>query len=110
LPLKTGSSGLSEVRRHCSLLCGPISLPSYTSPHDRHFPSFFHSSMAIHPLLGTLAAVFSFVIVYTVGRTPWTGDQPIAVSLSTHWRSQIQNKRTQISGSNPRAQRLSGLR
>jgi hypothetical protein len=28
--------------------------------------------------------VFSFVVLYTVCRTPWTGDQPVARSLPTH--------------------------
>jgi hypothetical protein len=27
---------------------------------------------------------FSFLILYTVGRTPWTGDQPVARPLPTH--------------------------
>jgi hypothetical protein len=27
---------------------------------------------------------FSFLILYTVGRTPWTGDQPVASPLPTH--------------------------
>jgi hypothetical protein len=39
---------------------------------------------------------FSFVILYTIGRTPWTGDQPVARPLPTH-RTQTQNKRTQTS-------------
>jgi hypothetical protein len=34
----------------------------------------------------------SFVILYTVGRTPWTGDQPVARPLPTHRTTQIQNK------------------
>jgi hypothetical protein len=28
--------------------------------------------------------LFSFLIFYTVGRTPWTGDQPVARSLPEH--------------------------
>jgi hypothetical protein len=32
--------------------------------------------------------LFQFLNLYTVGRTPWTGDQPVA--------TQTQNKRTQI--------------
>jgi hypothetical protein len=34
--------------------------------------------------LWTLAIFFNFFILYTVGRTPWTGDQPVARPLSTH--------------------------
>jgi hypothetical protein len=40
---------------------------------------------------------FSFVILYTVSRTPWMGDQPVARPLSMYRSSQTQNKRTQIS-------------
>jgi hypothetical protein len=37
---------------------------------------------------------FSFWILHTIGRIPWTGDQPIARPLPTH-KTQLQNKRTQ---------------
>jgi hypothetical protein len=36
-----------------------------------------------------------FVGPYTVGRHPWTGDQPVARALPTHRTTQTQNKRTQ---------------
>jgi hypothetical protein len=48
------------------------------------------------PLLGP-GRFFSFVILYTVGRIPWTGDQPVARLLPTHRTAQAQNKRTQTS-------------
>jgi hypothetical protein len=35
------------------------------------------------PLLD-LDRFFSFLILYTVGRSPWTGDQPVARPLPTH--------------------------
>jgi hypothetical protein len=44
------------------------------------------------PLLG-LRHFFSFLILYTVGSTPWTGDQTVARPLPTH-RTQTHNKRT----------------
>jgi hypothetical protein len=47
-------------------------------------------------LLG-LGRFFSFLIFYTVGRTPWTGDQPVARPLPAHRTTQTQNKRTQTS-------------
>jgi hypothetical protein len=31
-----------------------------------------------------LGLFFGYLILYTVGRTPWTGDQPIAESLPIH--------------------------
>jgi hypothetical protein len=39
--------------------------------------------------------LFQFLNLYTVGRTPWTGDQSVARPLPTHRRTQTQNKRTQ---------------
>jgi hypothetical protein len=44
------------------------------------------------PLLG-IDRFFSFLLLYTVGRTPWTGDWPI----SAHRTTQTRNKRTQTS-------------
>jgi hypothetical protein len=62
------------------------------------------NSLNILSLLGSAAlfcwalASFSvFLILYTVGRIPWTGDQPITRPLSTHRATQIQNKHTQTS-------------
>jgi hypothetical protein len=40
---------------------------------------------------------FSFLILYTVYRSPWTGDQSVARPLPTHRTTQTQNKRTQTS-------------
>jgi hypothetical protein len=47
-------------------------------------------------LLWTLA-IFQFLNLYTIGRTPWAGDQPVARPLPTHGIAQTQNKRTQTS-------------
>jgi hypothetical protein len=46
-------------------------------------------------LLLDLGRFFSFLILYSVGRTPWMGDQPVARSLPTHRTTQTQNKCTQ---------------
>jgi hypothetical protein len=51
--------------------------------------------MALQPFVGPWP-LFSFLILYTIGRIPWTGDQPVARPLPIH-RTQIQNKRTQTS-------------
>jgi hypothetical protein len=48
------------------------------------------------PLLD-LGHFLSFLILYTVGRTPWTGDQPFARPLPTHRTTQTRNKRKQTS-------------
>jgi hypothetical protein len=51
--------------------------------------------MAVQPFVD-FGRFFSFLILYTVGRTPWTGDQPVARPLRTHGTTQTQNKPTQI--------------
>jgi hypothetical protein len=48
-------------------------------------------------LLLDLGCFFSFLILYTVGRTPWTEDQPVARPLPIHRATQTHNKRTQTS-------------
>jgi hypothetical protein len=60
------------------------------------FICFIHSSMALQLCVGPWS-IFTLVILYTVGRTSWTGDQAVARPLSTHRTVQTQNKRTQIS-------------
>jgi hypothetical protein len=71
--------------------------------------SFIHQWL-YSPLLG-LGLFFSFVIFfYTVGRTPWTSDQPVARPLPTRRTTQTQNTRKQYRhpclewDSNPRSQ------
>jgi hypothetical protein len=54
------------------------------------------SSMALQPSVGSWQ-LFQFLNLYTVGRTPWTRDQPVARPLPTHRTTQTQNKRTQTS-------------
>jgi hypothetical protein len=57
-----------------------------------------------------LGHFFSFLILYTVGRTPWTVDRAVARPLPTHKTTQTQNKCTQyrqpclVWDSNPRFQ------
>jgi hypothetical protein len=42
-------------------------------------------------------AAFQFPNLHTFGKTPWTGDQPVARPLPARRTTQTQNKRTQIS-------------
>jgi hypothetical protein len=42
-----------------------------------------------NPLLG-LGRFFSFLILHTVGRIPWTGDQPVARPLPTRRTTQTE--------------------
>jgi hypothetical protein len=44
-----------------------------------------------------LGHFFTFLILYTFRRTPWTGDQPVARPLPTCRTTQTQNKRTRTS-------------
>jgi hypothetical protein len=53
-----------------------------------------HSSVAVQPFV-ELWPFFSFLIVYTVGRTHWIGDQLVSRPLTAHRTAQTQNKRTQ---------------
>jgi hypothetical protein len=58
--------------------------------------TFLPSSMALEPFAGP-GSFFGFLILYRVGRTPWTRDQPVWRPLPTHRTAQTQNKRTQTS-------------
>jgi hypothetical protein len=51
-------------------------------------------SLWLSVLLLELGRFFSFLVLFTVGRTPLTGDQPVAKPLPTHRKTQTQNKRT----------------
>jgi hypothetical protein len=53
-------------------------------------------SLWLYSPLG-LGRFFTFSILYTVGRTSWTGDQPITRPLPTHRTTPSQNKPTQTS-------------
>jgi hypothetical protein len=54
------------------------------------------------PLLG-LGRFFSFFIFYTVGKSPWTGDQPVAKPLATQDSTNTEKTHTDIHA-------LSGIR
>jgi hypothetical protein len=53
--------------------------------------------MALQSFLLDLDRLFSFLTLYTVGRTPWTVDQLVAKPLPTHRTTQTQNKHTHTS-------------
>jgi hypothetical protein len=67
-----------------------------------HLPTYLPTYLSIHPSIrlsvprpcGTWP-LFQFLNLYTVGRTPWTVDQPVAKPLPTHRTTQTQNKCTQ---------------
>jgi hypothetical protein len=59
-------------------------------------------SMALQPFVGPWP-LFSFLILYTSGRTPWMGDQPVARPLPT------QNNKNRINA-HPDIHNSSGIR
>jgi hypothetical protein len=68
--------------------------------------------MALQPSVGPWQLFLSFLILYTVSWTPWTGNQSVARPLSTHRTTQTQNKRIHRHqclerDSNPRSHRSS---
>jgi hypothetical protein len=53
--------------------------------------------MALQPFAGSWPLLQFRNLFYTDGRTPCTGDQPVARPLPTRRTTQTQNKRTQTS-------------
>jgi hypothetical protein len=51
--------------------------------------------MAVEPFGPWPLFPFSFLMLYTVGKTPSMGDQPVARLIPTHKTTQTENKRTQ---------------
>jgi hypothetical protein len=63
-------------------------------------PSIHQSYLSINPWLYSPCGPwppFQFLDLYTVGRAPWLGDQPVARPVPTHRTAQTQNKRKQTS-------------
>jgi hypothetical protein len=91
------SSGLpNTIKAHVSLSLSIIIKRGYLPPGFVHLHldhKYIFSLMALQPLW-TLAA---FSVSWSIGRTPSTGDQPVAMPLPTHRTTQTQNKRTQTS-------------
>jgi hypothetical protein len=72
---------------------------AYLKRNSRHSLSVYLSLYLwlYSPFVGPWPLFQFYNHIYTVGRTPWTGDQPIARPLPTHRTTQTQNKRTQTS-------------
>jgi hypothetical protein len=67
-------------------ICLPVYLSIYPSVCLSVCLSIYGSTV----LLLELGRFFNFLILYTDGRTPWTGDQPVARPLPTHRTTQTQ--------------------
>jgi hypothetical protein len=91
-------------------------IPEYSTVHG-YYLSIYLSIYSIYgstALFLDLGRFFSFLIFYTVGRTPWTGDQPVARPLPAHRTAQTRKKAHKHPfvkwDSNPGSQCLSGRR
>jgi hypothetical protein len=73
-----------------------VRFPLIRIPQRAIHRSLFFLLWLYTPFLG-LSRLFGFLTLYTVSRTPWTRDQPVARTLPTHKTEQTQNKRTQTS-------------
>jgi hypothetical protein len=65
---------------------------------------FFYPFLLYRTL--TVSRFFIFLLSYTIGRTPWTGDQPVARPLPKYTITQTQNKSTHT----PNIHTISGIR
>jgi hypothetical protein len=81
----------------CLSVCPPVRPPTGPS---------ISGCLGLHSRLLDLGRLFSFLKFYTVGRTPWMADQPVARPIPIHRTSQTQNKWN----SKPRSQCSSGRR
>jgi hypothetical protein len=79
---------------HCPNMSDNGKFTVIWSSKNRIIHSFIHQWLYYSPLLGP-GHFLSFVILYTVGRTSWTGDQPVARPLPIYRIAQTQNKCTQ---------------
>jgi hypothetical protein len=58
-----------------------LSHSSYCNPYGLYY--YYLLSWLYSPFVGPWP-LFSFLILYTVGKAPWMGDQPVARHLCTH--------------------------
>jgi hypothetical protein len=102
---------------HCSMSLlslrstSTVKFPSLTSIHPSNRPSIY---LWLYSPCGPWSP-FQYLNLYTVGRTPWTGDQPVARPLTTHstthkHRINVRRHPCLELDSNPRFQCSSGRR
>jgi hypothetical protein len=69
-------------------------LSRITMKYDAAFSNCFW--LWLYSRLFDLGSFFRFLTFYTVGRAPWTGDQPVARPLSTHRTTQTQTSMPRV--------------
>jgi hypothetical protein len=76
----------------------PLYLPRSTETYYYYYYYYYYYIYYFSTALcWALSAIFTFLILFMVGRTTWTGDQSVARPLPIHRATQTQNKRTQTS-------------
>jgi hypothetical protein len=70
---------------------------NYLGEYSKTRPKLSTISIYGSTALVDLGRFFSFLILYTLGRIPWTRDQPVARPLPTQRTTHTQNKRIQTS-------------
>jgi hypothetical protein len=75
----------------------PIDRSIHPSTHLPIYPPTYLPTYGSTALCWDLGHFFSFLIFYTVCRSPWKGDQPVARPLLAHRTAKTQNKRIQTS-------------
>jgi hypothetical protein len=78
-------------------VCLSVCLPTYLPTYLPIYLSIYLSIYGFTVLLLVLRRFFSFLILYTVGATPSTVDQPFTRPQPAHRTTQTQNKRIQTS-------------
>jgi hypothetical protein len=86
------------INQSVHLLIQSISrLSQYVSQWSNHPRRLINESIYGFTAFVDLGSFFSFLTLYTVDRTPWSGDHPVARPLPIHRATQTHNKRTQTS-------------
>jgi hypothetical protein len=69
---------------YCEVQDGSVEMLMYSYMPLLHlFYYNYYYFMSLQPFVGTWP-LLQFLNLFTVGRTPWTGDQPVARPLPTH--------------------------
>jgi hypothetical protein len=91
LQASTGIVQINRLRRTPTFFSTHYSRPLHPTLHS--FSSWIYTQLFSFPLWLysplDLGRFFSFLILYTVGRSPWTGHQPVARPLPTHNTNRI---------------------
>jgi hypothetical protein len=91
------ATGWSPVQGVLPTVHRIMELQNQTGPNKGLYEGFYLSiylSMVLRSFLLDLGRFFNFLILYTVGRTPWTGISP-SQGRYLHTEQHKQNKRTQ---------------